>query len=279
MYVLTVKEPWATAIVLGWKPLENRTWASPKKIHAGRILIHSSAKAEPWNSPSWRIIAGIVKAELGDGYTGFETFRAFCLATQPGAILGAVTVAGQISQGQQALTTFKPNYKTPSVVMPWVDSPIKYVCGKVEQLKPVAVGSSNEEAEILRAWSESFVNETALNLNAQTPLALANLIWGDWHQNKWVLTDPVAIPGVPAKGRLGIWEHDCPGCYASDRGWINLPNGSCKDWGVMGSLRLPCGVCNTSRLTRLEQAQLETIEGIAKPKKLVVKNERLATWR
>jgi hypothetical protein len=43
MKALTEKQPWATLIVLGIKPIENRTWKLPEKHKGQRILIHASA--------------------------------------------------------------------------------------------------------------------------------------------------------------------------------------------------------------------------------------------
>lgn len=38
MYALTVRQPFASLIVLGIKPVENRTWST---VHRGRIAIHA----------------------------------------------------------------------------------------------------------------------------------------------------------------------------------------------------------------------------------------------
>lgn len=41
MKVVSVKQPWATLITLGIKPIENRSWRTE---YRGKLLIHSSAK-------------------------------------------------------------------------------------------------------------------------------------------------------------------------------------------------------------------------------------------
>lgn len=46
MRVLTVKQPWATLIVLEFKRVENRTWRTE---HRGPLLIHSSRQVDPGN--------------------------------------------------------------------------------------------------------------------------------------------------------------------------------------------------------------------------------------
>ena len=38
--VLSVRQPWATAIVLGWKGIENRSWSTR---YRGRLYIHAAA--------------------------------------------------------------------------------------------------------------------------------------------------------------------------------------------------------------------------------------------
>jgi hypothetical protein len=38
MKALSVRQPWAWAIVAGWKPIENRTWQTN---HRGLLLIHA----------------------------------------------------------------------------------------------------------------------------------------------------------------------------------------------------------------------------------------------
>lgn len=43
MSCLSIREPWATLIVLGLKPVENRTWWSN---HRGPLLIHASRTFE-----------------------------------------------------------------------------------------------------------------------------------------------------------------------------------------------------------------------------------------
>jgi hypothetical protein len=40
---ITVRQPWAHAIVQGWKPIENRSW--PTKVR-GTVAIHAAQKAE-----------------------------------------------------------------------------------------------------------------------------------------------------------------------------------------------------------------------------------------
>lgn len=43
MIALSIQQPWAWLIVHGYKPIENRTWAT--KVH-GRVLIHAGLKVD-----------------------------------------------------------------------------------------------------------------------------------------------------------------------------------------------------------------------------------------
>ena len=44
MYTLTIKQPWASAIVLGLKSVENRTWSTN---HRGPLAIHAGLSIDP----------------------------------------------------------------------------------------------------------------------------------------------------------------------------------------------------------------------------------------
>lgn len=46
MKTLTVRQPWAGAIVHQTKRVENRSWALPAKQHDARILIHAGAQLD-----------------------------------------------------------------------------------------------------------------------------------------------------------------------------------------------------------------------------------------
>lgn len=43
MRVLAVKQPWASLLVLGHKPVENRSWGTP---YRGDVAIHASARPD-----------------------------------------------------------------------------------------------------------------------------------------------------------------------------------------------------------------------------------------
>jgi ASCH domain len=43
--VLSMKQPWAWAIVSGLKHVENRSWKTP---YRGTVYIHASRQPDPW---------------------------------------------------------------------------------------------------------------------------------------------------------------------------------------------------------------------------------------
>ena len=49
--ILSIRQPWAWAIVEGFKPVENRTWATK---YRGPILIHAGVKAD--DAAAWRFV-------------------------------------------------------------------------------------------------------------------------------------------------------------------------------------------------------------------------------
>jgi hypothetical protein len=44
MKAITLWQPWASLVMLGWKRYEFRSWAAPKALWGQRIVIHSSAR-------------------------------------------------------------------------------------------------------------------------------------------------------------------------------------------------------------------------------------------
>ena len=81
LVALTVRQPWASAIIYGGKDVENRTWQTG---HRGRLLIHAG-KAVDWNAPdhAWAA-AGLVPYRRGAGRQNWTASLAL------GVIIGTV---------------------------------------------------------------------------------------------------------------------------------------------------------------------------------------------
>lgn len=70
MKVLSVKQPWASLICSGIKPIENRTWKCPEKYIGTRILIHASKTAV---KDGWRALTETqIREASNKGFIGYE---------------------------------------------------------------------------------------------------------------------------------------------------------------------------------------------------------------
>jgi hypothetical protein len=47
VYALTVKQPWASLIIHGYKTIENRSWRPPEHLIGKRISIHAGRNFDP----------------------------------------------------------------------------------------------------------------------------------------------------------------------------------------------------------------------------------------
>jgi len=84
MKALSYKQPWASLIVEGIKPIENRTWPCPKKYIGKRVLVHASAKPVP--GPPCRALTPLQYA------TVFSAGKLDALNGPNGAIIGSVEI-------------------------------------------------------------------------------------------------------------------------------------------------------------------------------------------
>jgi len=85
LVALTVRQPWASAIIYGGKDVENRVWQTG---YRGRLLIHAG-KAVDWDAPdhAWTA-AGVAPYRRGAG-------RQHWTASLPlGVIIGGVDLTG-----------------------------------------------------------------------------------------------------------------------------------------------------------------------------------------
>jgi len=88
MKALTVKQPWASLIVEGYKDIENRTW---KTSFRGRVLIHTGVSKSLDNIPLDGIFSEQQLWNLKNYISEFD----LCEREHPhGLIIGSVEVAG-----------------------------------------------------------------------------------------------------------------------------------------------------------------------------------------
>lgn len=86
MKALSYKQPWASLVAEGIKPIENRTWPCPKKYIGKRVLIHASAKPVP--GLPCRALTPLQYA------TVFSAGKLDALNGPNGAIIGSVEIVG-----------------------------------------------------------------------------------------------------------------------------------------------------------------------------------------
>jgi hypothetical protein len=79
MHALTETGPWGSAIILGFKPIENRTWAPPKTLIGQRFVIH---QGKEFDAAAWDFCRELVPE--------------FPEVTPSGALLGTVKLRGYV---------------------------------------------------------------------------------------------------------------------------------------------------------------------------------------
>ena len=117
-HALTVWQPWASLIILGFKPYEFRRWPAPKSFAGRRIAIHAARRT--WDAEELRAIAGNPERTCFGGNT--ERAREFAISilggalTLPlGAILGTVTLGEPRRAIDLACATCDPDDIDPDV--------------------------------------------------------------------------------------------------------------------------------------------------------------------
>ena len=86
MKVLSVQQPWAELIVVGYKDVENRVRRSH---YRGRLLIHASGKIDKWGMED-------ILAALREG--GNEEAAAFLAVAPTGCIVGQVEMVDCVTE-------------------------------------------------------------------------------------------------------------------------------------------------------------------------------------
>jgi hypothetical protein len=91
MRALTIWQPWATLIVLGKKPVENRDWPAPQSVIGQRVAIHGG---RTWDTEGAHALLGL-RTELGlpDDFP-IELGPLYPL----GAVVGTARVAASVEE-------------------------------------------------------------------------------------------------------------------------------------------------------------------------------------
>lgn len=114
MKALSIRQPWASAIVELGKRVENRTWAT---LYRGPILIHASKTMTREDQAEFAAVAQLAGVK----------FRP--LQTLPlGCIIGQADIVDCIAGGSR--------HKTPHHSSPWFFGPYGFVLENVQPLPP-----------------------------------------------------------------------------------------------------------------------------------------------
>jgi hypothetical protein len=124
MKALTIKQPWAWAIMDGTKRVENRTWKPPFTIVGQRIAIHSSARID--------------KAELL-AYAALGAWLEPTVSALPtGAIVGTAIVAGySVMEGNRMVQQSKGAQGYNPYNDPWFFGPVGWLLRDVRKVAPI----------------------------------------------------------------------------------------------------------------------------------------------
>lgn len=108
---ITVRQPWANAIIQGWKSIENRSW--PTKVR-GTIAIHAAQKSEDKEFFEFVRGRGLEDQVLLDDVSAKGLPRS--------AVIGLVDIADCVT----------------SSASPWFEGPFGFILTNPRPLRPIA---------------------------------------------------------------------------------------------------------------------------------------------
>jgi hypothetical protein len=108
---ITIRQPWAHAVVQGWKPIENRSWSTKVR---GTVAIHAAQKAEEKEFFEFLQSRGL------EGSVALEAASARSLPHS--AVIGIVDIVDCITSSQS----------------PWFEGPFAFVFANPRPLRPIA---------------------------------------------------------------------------------------------------------------------------------------------
>lgn len=118
--VLSIRQPWASAIVFGFKDIENRTWETPFR---GRFLVHATR----WkNEREFEAAFEFLRERID-----FDHMQMLC-GGSPHAPDGHLREFGQII-GEARITSCVSS--SPS---PWFEGPFGFVLSDAKRFTPIA---------------------------------------------------------------------------------------------------------------------------------------------
>lgn len=97
---LSMIQPMGTAIVRGWKPIENRKWKPWERVIGKRIAIHAGLK---FDAGYFDTIGRIFSAWGGTRWRWDDLIDMTSLRCEQGAIIGTARVAGFITEADDVV--------------------------------------------------------------------------------------------------------------------------------------------------------------------------------
>lgn len=142
MYALTLWQPWAEIIALGWKLVENRTWAPPYGVIGERIAIHAGKR---WS----RDAADAISTLTGEWFPRESV--------DLGAIIATAVVRG-VARGVREVPDADQGR--------WWSGPVGWVLGDVRRITPVLCGGRQR---LWRVPEEALARITSTCLESPVP--------------------------------------------------------------------------------------------------------------
>jgi hypothetical protein len=104
---ISIRQPWAALIVLGFKDIENRTWAIPHKYRGKRVSVHAGQQFDQYalEEPGQPIKEAAAVLAAASGVDILEFLRRAKVHPQAfefGGIVGRVTLQGCILNGSDS---------------------------------------------------------------------------------------------------------------------------------------------------------------------------------
>jgi ASCH domain-containing protein len=108
---ITIRQPWAHAVIHGWKPIENRSWSTRVR---GTIAIHAAQKAEE------KEFFEFLRSKGLEGSVALEAASARSLPHS--AVIGIVDIVDCVTSSHS----------------PWFEGPFAFVLANPRPLHPIA---------------------------------------------------------------------------------------------------------------------------------------------
>lgn len=173
--VLSVQQPWADGLCLGWKPVENRSWSTS---YRGRLWIHASKPARKPNHDRLSAQAGQDFADLVHGFWDLPGSR------KTGAIIGSVDIVD-------------------IVPWDWVDD-LAYLSDRTKESELISRAVANWQKDGATTQRMDRLWKVAKPWADRHPDGHSAMLGGPI---VWIVENPVLLRNpIPCGGKLNLWN-------------------------------------------------------------------------